>query len=82
MGVSLRGGKDVVQVKAKVTSEDLRLLAEFIETGKLRPRIDRSSPFAEVPGAIAYVEAGHARGKVIVTGAASEVSSEIVGSAW
>jgi NADPH:quinone reductase-like Zn-dependent oxidoreductase len=68
MGVSLRGGKDVVPVKAKVTSEDLELLAELIEAGKVRPQIDRSSPFAEVPAAIAYVEAGHARGKVVVTG--------------
>lgn len=82
MGVSLRGGRDVAQVKAKVTRKDLELLAELIESGKVRPRIDRSSPFAEVPAAIAYVEAGHARGKVVVSGAACEVPSDLVGSTW
>jgi NADPH:quinone reductase-like Zn-dependent oxidoreductase len=66
MGVSLRGGKDVVQVQAKVTSRDLELLSELIEAGKVRPHIDRRYPFAEIPAAIAYLEQGRARGKVVV----------------
>jgi NADPH:quinone reductase-like Zn-dependent oxidoreductase len=37
MGVSLRGGKDVAQVKAKVTTKDLELLSEMIEAEKVRP---------------------------------------------
>jgi NADPH:quinone reductase-like Zn-dependent oxidoreductase len=32
----------------------------------LRPSIDRHYPFAEIPEAISYLEAGHARGKVVV----------------
>ena len=70
MGASLRGGKDVAQVKAKVTAQDLEFLARLIEDGKVRPQIDRRCPFAEVPAAVAYVESGHARGKVVVSGAA------------
>ena len=82
MGVSSRGGNDAAQVKAKVTRKDLEFLAELIEAGKVRPQIDRSLPFAEVPAAIAYVEAGHARGKVVVSGAACEVPADVVGSTW
>jgi NADPH:quinone reductase-like Zn-dependent oxidoreductase len=66
MGVSLRGGKEIAQVTARVTAEDLELLSELIEAGKVRPVIDRRYPFAEIPAALAYLEQGHARGKVVV----------------
>jgi NADPH:quinone reductase-like Zn-dependent oxidoreductase len=66
MGVSLRGGKDVAMVSAHVATKDLELLSELIEAGKVRPQIDRRYPFAEIPAAIAYLEQGHARGKVVV----------------
>jgi NADPH:quinone reductase-like Zn-dependent oxidoreductase len=66
LGVSLRGGKDVAMVQAHVTAKDLELLSELIAAGKLRPRIDRRYRFAELPAAIAYLEQGHARGKVVV----------------
>ena len=65
-GVSLRGGKDVDMVEAHVTSNDLELLSELIDAGKVRPQIDRRYPFAEIPAAIAYLEQGRARGKVVV----------------
>jgi NADPH:quinone reductase-like Zn-dependent oxidoreductase len=67
LGVSLRGGKDVTQVQAHVTAGDLERLAELIEAGKVRPRIDRRYAFADVPAAIAYLEEGHAKAKVVVT---------------
>jgi NADPH:quinone reductase-like Zn-dependent oxidoreductase len=66
LGVSLRGGKDVAQVQAHVTTRDLELLSGLIEAGKVRPRIDRRYRFAEIPAAIAYLEQGRARGKVVV----------------
>jgi NADPH:quinone reductase-like Zn-dependent oxidoreductase len=66
MGVSLRGGKDVSMVEAHVTAKDLEFLSELIETGKVRPHIDRRYSFAEIPAAIAYLEGGHVRGKVVV----------------
>ena len=46
--------------------KDLELLSELIEAGKLRPQIDRRYPFADIPAAIAYLEQGRARGKVVV----------------
>jgi NADPH:quinone reductase-like Zn-dependent oxidoreductase len=66
LGVSLRGGKDVAQVQAHVTAKDLELLSELIEAGKVHPQIDRRYRFAEIPAAIAYLEQGHARAKVVV----------------
>jgi NADPH:quinone reductase-like Zn-dependent oxidoreductase len=66
LGLSLRGGKNVVLVQAHVTAEDLELLSGLIEAGKLHPVIDRRYGFADIPAAIAYVEQGHARAKVVV----------------
>ena len=66
LGVSLRGGKDVAQVQAHVTAKDLDQLAALVEAGKLRPRIDRRYRFADLPAAIAYLEQGRAKSKVVV----------------
>jgi NADPH:quinone reductase-like Zn-dependent oxidoreductase len=65
MGVSLRGGKDIAQVQAHATTKDLEVLSELIEAGKVRPQIDRRYSFEEIPAAIAYLERGRARGKVV-----------------
>jgi NADPH:quinone reductase-like Zn-dependent oxidoreductase len=51
----------------KENHEDLIVLKELIESGKITPVIDRTYPLAEVPEAIRYLEGGHARGKVVVT---------------
>jgi NADPH:quinone reductase-like Zn-dependent oxidoreductase len=52
---------------AKATKERLQFLAQLSEEGKLTPVIDRTYPLADVPEAVRYVEAGHARGKVVIT---------------
>jgi NADPH:quinone reductase-like Zn-dependent oxidoreductase len=66
LAVSLGGGKDVAQVQAHITAKDLALLSELIEVGKVRPRIDRRYAFADLPAAIAYLEHGRARAKVVI----------------
>lgn len=38
----------------------------MVEASRLKPVIDRRYSLLEVPGAIAYVEEGHALGKVII----------------
>lgn len=48
-------------------AEDLRALAELIETGTVMPVIDRTYQLVEAPAAIQYVHEGRARGKVVVT---------------
>jgi NADPH:quinone reductase-like Zn-dependent oxidoreductase len=56
-------GRNRIEYK---TYRTLKLLSELIEAGKVRPQIDRRYPFAEIPAAIAYLEQGRARGKVVV----------------
>jgi NADPH:quinone reductase-like Zn-dependent oxidoreductase len=52
---------------ADANHNDLTILADMMQSGKLKPVIDRTYKLAEVPAAIAYLEEGHARGKVIIT---------------
>jgi NADPH:quinone reductase-like Zn-dependent oxidoreductase len=47
--------------------DDLVVLRELLEDGKVTPVIDRTYPLNEVPEAIRYLEHGHARGKVVIT---------------
>ena len=49
------------------SKDDLNLMAKLLEAGTIKPVIDRCYRLTEVPEAIQYVEAGHARGKVIIT---------------
>ena len=52
---------------AEMKQTDLQYFAEQMQSGKLKPVIDRTYKLSEIQQAIAYVEEGHARGKVIVT---------------
>lgn len=47
-------------------NEDLGVLKELIESGKVTPVIDRTYPLSEVPEAMRYLDKGHARGKVVI----------------
>jgi NADPH:quinone reductase-like Zn-dependent oxidoreductase len=51
----------------KENHEDLLVLKELIESGKVTPVIDRTYPLSQVPEAIRYLEEGHARGKVVIS---------------
>jgi NADPH:quinone reductase-like Zn-dependent oxidoreductase len=51
---------------AKMKAADLEVLAGFVQDGKLTSVIDRRYPFNELPAALAYLEEGRARGKVVV----------------
>jgi NADPH:quinone reductase-like Zn-dependent oxidoreductase len=52
---------------AKHSKEDMVVLKELVEAGRLTPVIDRTYPLCETADAIRYLEQGHARGKVIIT---------------
>jgi len=51
----------------KPNQADLVFLRDLAEAGKLRPVIHRTYPLSETAAALAYIEAGHAAGKVVVT---------------
>jgi NADPH:quinone reductase-like Zn-dependent oxidoreductase len=54
-------------VLAKPSKEDLTIMHDLMEAGKVTPVIDRRYSLREVPEAIRYLEQGHARGKVVIT---------------
>jgi NADPH:quinone reductase-like Zn-dependent oxidoreductase len=51
---------------ARANKDDLDVLRELMQAGKLTPVIDRHYALAETAQAISYLEQGHARGKVII----------------
>lgn len=51
---------------AKIAAADLSVLGDLMETGKVKPVIDRRYRLDAAPEAIRYVEGGHARGKVVI----------------
>jgi NADPH:quinone reductase-like Zn-dependent oxidoreductase len=52
---------------AKPRKADLIAMHDLMQTGKLKPVIDRCFPLSEVAQAIRHVEGKHARGKVVIT---------------
>ena len=50
----------------KWNREHLLTVIELIQSGKLTPVLDRTFPLADAAAGLRYLEAGHARGKVVV----------------
>jgi NADPH:quinone reductase-like Zn-dependent oxidoreductase len=65
--MSMTGGKKMGNMLMKLNTKDLVCMKELLERGKVVSVIDRRYPLDETAEAIRYVEAGHARGKVVIT---------------
>jgi NADPH:quinone reductase-like Zn-dependent oxidoreductase len=52
---------------ARGSTEDLAILRDLMEAGKVTPVVDRRYDLREVPQAMHYLEQGHARGKIVIT---------------
>ena len=51
---------------AKLTKDDLNVLRDLMQSGKVAPVIDRTYKIGETQAAVRYLEEGHARGKVVI----------------
>jgi NADPH:quinone reductase-like Zn-dependent oxidoreductase len=57
----------VIFFLARANKDDLTIVRELMQAGKVTPVIDKRYRLSEVPEAIRYLEEGHARGKVVIT---------------
>src|SRR5262249_60386300 len=65
--ISRMGRKMLGGFIANPTGQDLLVIKELLESGKVVPQIDRRYSLSETAEALRYLEAGHARGKVVIT---------------
>jgi NADPH:quinone reductase-like Zn-dependent oxidoreductase len=65
--ISMTGGKKMGNLVMRPIQKDLAFVKDLIETGEVKPVIDRCYPFSEAAEALRYYGKGHARGKVIIT---------------
>ena len=63
----LRGSQKAVFFIARTNRADMEILRELLETGKVKPVVDRKYELADTADAFRYLGEGHARGKIIVT---------------
>ena len=63
----LTGGKRAGLLMVRARGSDLEQLTAWIDAGRLRPRIDRRLPLSQTADAHALSEAGHVRGKIVIT---------------
>ena len=56
----------ILTFMAKRNSSDLNFIAGLLQSGAVKPVIDRCYGMGEVPEAMKYLEAGHVRGKLVV----------------
>jgi NADPH:quinone reductase-like Zn-dependent oxidoreductase len=65
--LSARGRGKIVSLTGRQTQQDLALLKEMLESGKVKPVIDRGYTLAEAPEALRYQGQGRAQGRIVIT---------------
>jgi NADPH:quinone reductase-like Zn-dependent oxidoreductase len=65
--ISLTGNKKMGNMLQRPNQKDLVFIKDLLETGRVKPVIDRSYKLSEMPEALSYFEEGHSQGKVVIT---------------
>jgi NADPH:quinone reductase-like Zn-dependent oxidoreductase len=65
--ISMTGKKKIGSFLQRPNQKDLFFIRELLETGKIKPVIDRQYQLSEIQEAFRYFEKGHAQGKVVIT---------------
>jgi NADPH:quinone reductase-like Zn-dependent oxidoreductase len=60
------GSKKIRHLAAKPNTQDLEFMVKLVESGQVKPVIDRYYPLQETAEAMKYLNQGHARGKVVI----------------
>jgi NADPH:quinone reductase-like Zn-dependent oxidoreductase len=66
-GLSSFTDQKFAQYMTKMSKEDLIMLGDLVQTGKVRPVIERTCKLSDAPEAFRIFDQGHARGKVVIT---------------
>lgn len=64
---SIRGGKKVLAGSPSERKDELMFIKKLIDTGKIKPVIDRRYPLEQTADAHRYVDTGRKRGSVVIT---------------
>lgn len=67
MWISRTEDKEIGSLMAKINKEDLAFVKGLLETGKIKPVIDRRYMLSETAEALRYIGEGHAQGKAVIT---------------
>jgi NADPH:quinone reductase-like Zn-dependent oxidoreductase len=59
-------GQRFAQYRTRSSKQDLIMLGDLVQTGKVRPVVERTYKLDEAPEALRYLAEGHARGKVVI----------------
>lgn len=65
--VSMTGNKKISSLLQRANQKDLNYVKELLETGKVKPIIDKRYKLNEITEAFKYFQEGHAQGKVVIT---------------
>jgi NADPH:quinone reductase-like Zn-dependent oxidoreductase len=65
-GLSSFVDQKFVQYVTKTSKQDLIMLGDLIQVGKLRPVIERTYNLDDAPEALRHLDEGHARGKIVI----------------
>jgi NADPH:quinone reductase-like Zn-dependent oxidoreductase len=60
-------GQQFGMMLAELNPEDLKIIGDLMQSGKVTPVLDKTYALNEVPEALRYLEQGHARGKVVIS---------------
>jgi NADPH:quinone reductase-like Zn-dependent oxidoreductase len=67
LGLSPFVGQRLTMLASKEHYTHVEAVSRFIEAGQVTPIVDRTYALAEVPDAMRHLEAGHVRGKIVIT---------------
>jgi len=71
-------GQQFGMMLAELNPEDLKIIGDLMQSGKVTPVIDKTYSLNEVPEALGYLEQGHARGKVVINIVAEDKRAPVV----